>query len=219
MGHTQDMVPNVFIRNSKKSPRDEGRGRIVFLILVILLVDIELHKAVGQPFSSVDKLMNYNLKNRSFIPYNFHPGIILNDTWGSSHLTDLSHSTETPFMWYDPPFELVLGYITGSEKHPGITYLPPGQLISGAITYAVQKVNENPHLLSNTTLRFVIAETHGNEIESLHQTALLIHRNISAIIGPQETCVHEARLAAAFNVPMISYVSKQMIDIKFLLKL
>ena len=116
-------------------------------------------------------------------------------------------SESPPAVWHDPPPELVLGYITGAEKYHGSDYLTPGQLISGAITYAVQRVNENPRLLPNTTLRFLIAETHGYEIESIQQTALLIHQNISAIIGPQETCVHEARLAAAFNVPMISYVS------------
>ncbi|XP_069945646.1 guanylate cyclase 32E [Cherax quadricarinatus] len=40
---------------------------------------------------------------------------------------------------------------------------------------------------------------------SILQTAQLWISNISAYIGPQETCVHEARMAAAFNLPMISY--------------
>ena len=38
--------------------------------------------------------------------------------------------------------------------------------------------------------------------------------NLSQVyIGPQETCVHEAKMAAAFDLPMISYV----IQIEFLL--
>lgn len=39
-----------------------------------------------------------------------------------------------------------------------------------------------------------------------HQVAALWAANVSAFIGPQETCVHEGRMAAAFNLPMISYV-------------
>ena len=55
-------------------------------------------------------------------------------------------------------------------------------------------------------LKFLIAETYGEEETSILMTADLWRKNISAYIGPQETCVHEGRMAAAFNIPMISYV-------------
>ena len=70
-----------------------------------------------------------------------------------------------------------------------------------------QEVNDEPKILPNHRLDFLIAETYGEEVESIRQTVLLMKRNISAYIGPQETCMHEARLAAAFNIPMVSYVS------------
>lgn len=53
--------------------------------------------------------------------------------------------------------------------------------------------------------RYILAETFGNESESILQTAELWKRNISGFIGPQETCAHEARLAGSFNLPMISH--------------
>lgn len=53
----------------------------------------------------------------------------------------------------------------------------------------------------------VVAETFGEEEESILQTAKLWTFNVSAYIGPQESCVHEARMAASFRLPMISYVS------------
>jgi hypothetical protein len=56
-------------------------------------------------------------------------------------------------------------------------------------------------------LEFVVAETYGEELASIAQTADLRTQNVTAYIGPQETCVTEARMAAAFNLPMISYVS------------
>lgn len=56
-------------------------------------------------------------------------------------------------------------------------------------------------------LDFLVAETYGEEETSILMTADLWTKNISAYIGPQETCIHEGRMAAAFNLPMISYVS------------
>lgn len=101
-----------------------------------------------------------------------------------------------------------LGYLTGSRKHPdGPFYNKPGETISGAMTFATTEVNEDPTILPNHTLEFIIAETYGQEPDSIRQTVLMMQRSISAFIGPQETCVHEARIAAAFNRPMISYVS------------
>ena len=41
--------------------------------------------------------------------------------------------------------------------------------------------------------RYELAETYGLESESILQTAKLWRKNVNAIIGPQETCNHEAR--------------------------
>lgn len=58
------------------------------------------------------------------------------------------------------------------------------------------------------SLAFIVGETYGEEVSSIRQTASLWKNHVSGYIGPQETCVHEGRMAAAFNLPMISYVSK-----------
>lgn len=81
-------------------------------------------------------------------------------------------------------------------------------MISGAISLAVSEVNAGPlHTELGHELAFVVAETRGEEISSIRQTAALWAERIYGYIGPQETCVHEGRMAAAFNIPMISYVS------------
>ena len=104
--------------------------------------------------------------------------------------------------------KILLGYLTGSSKKPNnFFYEKPGQSISGSITLAVKEINANPTLLPDHELDFMIAETYGEELESVKQTVLMMQQNLSAYIGPQETCVHEARIAASFNLPMISYVS------------
>ncbi|KAG8235374.1 hypothetical protein J437_LFUL012585 [Ladona fulva] len=56
-------------------------------------------------------------------------------------------------------------------------------------------------------LELRVAETYGEEAESIRAAARLWRDGVDAYIGPQETCLHEGRMAAAFNLPMVSYVS------------
>ncbi|KAL7287914.1 hypothetical protein TKK_0017974 [Trichogramma kaykai] len=99
-----------------------------------------------------------------------------------------------------------IGYVTGSKRRPGdFEYSRPGLQISGAITLAVDEVNGGELARRGHRLDFYVAETYGEEERSILMIAELWTRNVSAYIGPQETCVHEGRMAAAFNLPMISY--------------
>lgn len=101
-----------------------------------------------------------------------------------------------------------LGYLTGSQRLPGnFEYVRPGLTISGAISLAVEEINGGLLSEKGHRLDFIVAETYGDERLSVKKTADLWTRNVSAYIGPQETCEHEAYMAAAFNLPMISYVS------------
>ncbi|XP_071628567.1 guanylate cyclase 32E [Temnothorax longispinosus] len=99
-----------------------------------------------------------------------------------------------------------LGYITGSKRlFHDLEYARPGFQISGAITLAVEEVNAGELGRRGHNLDFLVAETFGEEETSILMTANLWTKNVSAYIGPQETCIHEGRMAAAFNIPMISY--------------
>ncbi|RWS11161.1 guanylate cyclase 32E-like protein, partial [Dinothrombium tinctorium] len=100
-----------------------------------------------------------------------------------------------------------LGYLTGSQRKSGDQkYSRPGLAISGAINLAVHEINSYSPLIGNHTLAFVVGETYGDESVSIRETARLwLEHKVSAYIGPQETCIHEARMAASFNLPMISY--------------
>ena len=113
-----------------------------------------------------------------------------------------------------------LGYLTGSqiresnasnEFYSSGFYRRPGQVISGALTLAVVEINNNPLVLPEHRVEFLPQETYGEETESILRTTQFLDKNISAYIGPQETCMHEARLAAVFNIPMISYVSTRFL--------
>ncbi|XP_011686974.1 PREDICTED: guanylate cyclase 32E isoform X2 [Wasmannia auropunctata] len=99
-----------------------------------------------------------------------------------------------------------LGYITGSKRRvKDFEYQRPGFRISGAITLAVEEINAGELGKRGHKLDFIVAETFGEEETSILMTADLWRKNVSVYIGPQETCIHEGRMAAAFNIPMISY--------------
>lgn len=103
-----------------------------------------------------------------------------------------------------------LGYLTGSQRRPdNHDYPRPGLTISGAISLAVNEINGGRlRQQFGHTLAFLVGETYGEEVSSIRQTASLWSSGqVAGYIGPQETCVHEGRMAAAFNLPMISYVS------------
>ncbi|KFM78226.1 hypothetical protein X975_04231, partial [Stegodyphus mimosarum] len=94
-----------------------------------------------------------------------------------------------------------MGYLTGSQRRPGNKGYPrPGLTISGAITLAVDEINKHHPLINNHTLTFTVAETYGEESESIYQTAVLWTQKIAVYIGPQENCIHEARMASSFNL-------------------
>ena len=105
--------------------------------------------------------------------------------------------------------KFLMGYLTGSQRQAGDEEYPrPGLQISGAISLAVSEINSKQPLVGNHSLDFIVAETYGNESESIRQTARLWSEGqVSCYIGPQESCVFEARMAHSFNLPMISYVS------------
>ena len=87
-----------------------------------------------------------------------------------------------------------------------MNYLPFGHNLRSRFTLfkATMKIN-----LFRIFLSLTFAETYGSERESILATADLWRQNVSALIGPQETCLHEARMAASFNLPMISHYCSQ----------
>lgn len=60
-----------------------------------------------------------------------------------------------------------------------------------------------------TTFHFSTEKVVKNRFTCLirNMTDLFINRGVVAFIGPDESCSHEAIVASAWNLPMISYVS------------
>lgn len=79
---------------------------------------------------------------------------------------------------------------------------------------AISAVNKDPELLPGRRLQFVARDIGTEAVKKSSLATLAIHlmtemrdNGTVAFIGPDDTCSAEALVAAAWNLPMISYVS------------
>jgi hypothetical protein len=82
-----------------------------------------------------------------------------------------------------------------------------GKLFAGAFFIALDHVNKNTTLLIGYRLDYVFTDTSGNSLKAIN--AMTDHYGIKTVgfIGPDISCHCESNIAAAWNLPMIGYVS------------
>ncbi|CAH1795400.1 unnamed protein product [Owenia fusiformis] len=97
-----------------------------------------------------------------------------------------------------------IGYIPAFERIGN--YDPTeGRKVSGAITYAIEQINNSSEILANHTLEFIFKDNSADPLISIDALTELWQNDTIAFIGPEDTCRTEARIAAAWNLPMISF--------------
>ena len=119
-------------------------------------------------------------------------------------------------------FSLMINYLVVAEKReyrlglliPYSTVIPHqsddfnrGENYAAAMTIAVERLNADPTLLPDYNVTFVWKDTKCNELTAVHEQFNQINSGVQAFIGPGCYCQTAARNAAAFNMPMISFVS------------
>lgn len=101
---------------------------------------------------------------------------------------------------------ITIGYLT-VDKRIAWQRDTQGRLISGAISYAIDLINNDTTVLSDYYINLTWGDTNGDTING---TKLLLDQwreGAVAFFGLEDSCSVEARVAAAVNLPMISYVS------------
>ena len=91
----------------------------------------------------------------------------------------------------------------------GAGYTKKGVYYASAISVAVDEINRQENLLPGNNISFIWNNTDCNDENKTIRALMyqMYEAKVSAIIGPGCNCNTSARNAAAFNVPMISYVS------------
>lgn len=81
---------------------------------------------------------------------------------------------------------------------------------SGALLHSLYDVNSNPWILPWTTLSYVYNDTRGDTYEAIRAMKWQANFGALAFIGPEESCVMEATIASAWNIPLLAYVSQTL---------
>lgn len=82
-----------------------------------------------------------------------------------------------------------------------------GNDYESAMLFAVEAINCSSSLFLGEHVTFIRSDTQCNEKVSVNAMLSQLGKGVQAFIGPACTCETQAKLAAAINIPMISYVS------------
>lgn len=128
---------------------------------------------------------------------------------GATFIPKLTTSNSRHQKFKNNRTQLVVGYLTalkGSMKDK------QGLAISGALTIALEEINDDPDLLPNVTLALRWYDTRGDTVTATRAITEMICDGVAAIFGPEGTCKTEAIVSQSRDIPMISYVSNDAHD-------
>ena len=99
---------------------------------------------------------------------------------------------------------IIIGYLANFYgRH---SFSRQGIVISGAISYAIDVINKNrSELLGGRQLKLLYNDTAAISINGTAAVIWQWRSGAVAFFGPEDTCEVEATIAAALNLPMISY--------------
>lgn len=121
---------------------------------------------------------------------------------GATFIPKLTTSNSRHQKFKNNRTQLVVGYLTalkGSMKDK------QGLAISGALTIALEEINDDPDLLPNVTLALRWYDTRGDTVTATRAITEMICDGVAAIFGPEGTCKTEAIVSQSRDIPMISY--------------
>ncbi|CAD7079001.1 unnamed protein product [Hermetia illucens] len=120
-----------------------------------------------------------------------YPTSIVSTSRKPNHKTSWNSSTRG---------DITIGFLAGYSHM---------KVVLGALPLALEAINRNPNILPNHRLRFKARDIGVREGDYRAQPIKFMTQmrddDVIAFLGPDEGCTSEALVAAAWNMPMISY--------------
>lgn len=101
---------------------------------------------------------------------------------------------------------ITIGYLT-VDKTETFMRGKQGRIISGAITYALDLINNDSSILPRHRLKLTWGDTMADTLVGTRLLTEQWSNGAIAFIGFEDSCSVEATVAASWNLPLISYVS------------
>lgn len=169
---------------SRLLPRPHGHGSRALLVL-LLLASNPLVLAQAEPLESPTAVAA--------------PTTLCHQASTTSHSVNLwSGNNDTTDI---QSLNLTIGYlpaIKGPKDRQGLA-------ISGAISMALNEINNDPNILPNVNLVMRWNDTRGESLEATRAMIDMMCDGVVAFFGPEGTCYVEATVSASRNIPMMSY--------------
>lgn len=106
-----------------------------------------------------------------------------------------------------------LNYVNSDNRTPlKLSFLAStsghAKLFAGAYFIALEYVNNNTTLLEGYRLEYLYNDTRMNSLNAINSMTEHHRNSTVGFIGPDVSCHCESNIAAAWNLPMIAYVSR-----------
>ncbi|KAL6264990.1 hypothetical protein P5V15_005082, partial [Pogonomyrmex californicus] len=179
-------------RRPRPLPQPHSHGSRVLLVL-LLLVSNPVVLGQVEPPESPAALAAPATQCQQVVPTVSSVSQKSSLWWGSN---DTSSSSVQPRS-------LTIGYLTAIK---GGLKDRQGLAISGALSMALEEVNNDKNILPNVKLVMRWSDTRGETVEATNAMIDMICDGVVAFFGPEGSCYVEAIVAQSRNIPMISYV-------------
>lgn len=107
---------------------------------------------------------------------------------------------------------ITVGYLT-VDRTPVFMRDKQARVISGAISYALELINNDTNILPYHRLNLIWGDTMADTLIGTRLLTDQWREGAKVFIGLEDSCSVEAKVAAAWNLPMISYVSFHLSNI------
>ena len=87
------------------------------------------------------------------------------------------------------------------------------KFFAGAFFLALDNINNNTTILKDYKLQYLFNDTKSDTLESIRAMTSQYENKAIGFIGPDVSCACESTNAAAWNLPMIVYVSRIILKV------